>query len=179
MARLSSLSVCCAGLLADALGLALLATVLLADSTPISNGYLRQLLLSHAPVIPFALLLAASTAHGGAGVLARACACVVPATLGEYALEAYLLATPLYGGLARIGLASRDPLNVYSSESFVAFGLLLWPVAALYAELLIGVTHFFRDPDTFEALDTQVLAPLMNERREPVLPLLVARRGLG
>lgn len=41
-------------------------------------------------------------------------------------------------------------------------------VAALYAELLIGVTHFFRDPDTFEALDTQVLAPLMNERREPV-----------
>ena len=36
-------------------------------------------------------------------------------------------------------------------------------VSLLFKDLLIGVTHFFRDPEAFEALQTTVIAPLVEE----------------
>ena len=35
-------------------------------------------------------------------------------------------------------------------------------VAALFHDLLIGVTNFFRDPDAFRALETRVIAKLFD-----------------
>lgn len=40
--------------------------------------------------------------------------------------------------------------------------------SALYRDLLIGVTRFFRDPDAFEALQKKVLIPLLEAGRDPV-----------
>ncbi len=42
-------------------------------------------------------------------------------------------------------------------------------VTQLFRDILIGVTAFFRDPDAFDALATEVIGPLMRQRRgDPV-----------
>jgi two-component system CheB/CheR fusion protein len=38
-------------------------------------------------------------------------------------------------------------------------------IEALFTELLIGVTHFFRDPDAFEALTTQAIPKIFEHKR--------------
>lgn len=47
---------------------------------------------------------------------------------------------------------------------------------ALFQDLLIGVTNFFRDPEAFRALEEQIL-PLLLDNREPGIPVRVWSAG--
>lgn len=49
-------------------------------------------------------------------------------------------------------------------------------VKRLFRDLLISVTNFFRDPDAFRALETEVIAPLVRSK-EPDAPLRVWSAG--
>jgi two-component system CheB/CheR fusion protein len=46
-------------------------------------------------------------------------------------------------------------------------------IDSLFRELLIGVTSFFRDPESFDSLDNNVIGPLFRTHREPWRPLRV------
>jgi two-component system CheB/CheR fusion protein len=50
-------------------------------------------------------------------------------------------------------------------------------VDALFKELLIGVTHFFRDPEVFEALQEKVVPPLYYEERGADRPIRIWSAG--
>ncbi len=68
----------------------------------------------------------------------------------------------------RIALESHHDLAVYQSnlESNPS------ELHALYEDILIGVTGFFRDPDTFQVLQNDLIPKLLNERKNS-LPLRV------
>lgn len=46
-------------------------------------------------------------------------------------------------------------------------------MSALFQEMLINVTHFFRDPEAFEALVEKAIKPLISKRYTTHAPIRV------
>ena len=72
----------------------------------------------------------------------------------------------------------RMSLNLFDQiADYVAF-LREHPdeVKHLFRDLLISVTNFFRDPEAFQALETEVIAPLVRAK-EPDAPLRIWSAG--